>query len=93
MVDDDALLDSDFDEPEALSSLPPGISACSECTIRIGPGYISREPFVHPSRPGVVCEMCYESLERRAARHRATPQPDEYLAAAARRKRARLRAY
>jgi hypothetical protein len=74
MVVNDMLLDRDLDAPELLAPRPPGIYACSECTIRIGPGYISREAFVHPSRPGVVCEMCYDSLERQAARRRATPR-------------------
>jgi hypothetical protein len=77
MTDDDAHLDAELDQPADLPPPPPGTQQCGECTILIGPGYIETRPLMHPSRPGIVCGMCYESLERRAERRRAAEQRGE----------------
>jgi hypothetical protein len=68
LVTDERQLDSDDEEIDELPAPPPGVQPCSECSILIGPGYIETAPFSHPSRPGVVCWRCFESLDRRAAR-------------------------
>jgi hypothetical protein len=63
----------DLDDSDAPVTVPPGILACQECTILIGPGYLEREPFAHPARSGAVCWRCFESLERRAQRGETIP--------------------
>jgi hypothetical protein len=58
----------DLEEPDEPVAVPPGILACGECTILIGPRYIETVPFRHPQGHGVVCGACLASLERRALR-------------------------
>jgi hypothetical protein len=70
-MDDEPLHLVDLDEPaepDRPAAVPPGVVACAECTILIGPGYIETEPFPHPHGAGVVCGACLASLERRAQR-------------------------
>jgi hypothetical protein len=71
--DDASLADGEVEELDEHPLAPPGTQPCSECTILIGPGYLETEPYVHPTRPGVVCWRCWESLERRAQR---PPEPE-----------------
>jgi hypothetical protein len=66
--DDAGRAERTVEEFDDISVAPPGAQQCSECTILIGSGYLETEPYVHPTRPGVVCWRCFESLERRAQR-------------------------
>ena len=72
-MDDEVLNDPEEDVEVDLGTAPPGVKHCSQCTILIGPGYLETEPYAHPTRPGVVCWRCFESLERRAQR---PPEPE-----------------
>jgi hypothetical protein len=58
----------DLDDADDRPLAPPGTVRCQECTILIGPGYLEREPWPHPSGQGGVCGACLDSLERRATR-------------------------